>query len=134
MEGRKPGFTVDEECRRKTMLNNPKRREIKTDDGIFPSIKAASRFYNIPGSLVMYYCAIGEKQRLNGLESTKIKRDYRNWEILTKTPKHAFKIKVKTPLGEYNSMTEAARAHNVSISAISQRISKRTPGWNILKD
>lgn len=123
---------VSQEKRNRIMYSNPRRRDVKTPAGVFPSIQAAARHHGIAGSAVVYYCEVGDAQR-SGKKPIYSDLDMREWEILTKSEKHAHKIAVSTPLGIFESMVAAAAAHNITVSAVSQKIKRGTKNWTIIK-
>lgn len=107
---------------------NPWSIVVETPLGQFPSIKAAARAHKIDPNLVRWRCAKGEQQRQNLVKTYK---DFSAWKILG-TRKRPYRREVATPLGVFNSVSEAARAHSVTSAAILHKIKADHTGYHYL--
>ncbi len=134
--GRKEGFVVSDESKAKARNSNPHTRRVVSPHGEYPSIGEAERKLGFGNSLVAYYCRMGELQRkgeflING-RTGKPNPDYTGWYIIgPKPPNTAIGRPVRTPLGDFNTVKEAAFAHSIGSPAMIRRI-KHDPDYQYI--
>lgn len=122
---RKPGSTVDDDTRRRTMMSNPWRKQLITPDGTFASVKAASRALGISLELISYRCDMGERQRA-ALAAGKKRpgyKDFTGWQkVNTAARERGLCRPVRTPAGVFPSVKAAAQHYQITSAAIIQKI------------
>lgn len=128
----KRGEQATETAKKKARHTNPYSIAIKTPDGIFRSINECAQHYNMAPSSIAHRCRVGEQQR-----KTKTKRqlqdDWTAWEFWGKGMRPP-KRRVRTPLGEFDSLRAAGAAHGVQAAIIRKKCIDNRPGFAFIEE
>jgi hypothetical protein len=131
--GRKKGYNLSEESKKKISQNNAWRSNVVTPEGEFHSLSEAARHHKISPMLVTYRCKIGAEQRANGHDNTtSSKRDYRGWFKSAMMRNDVRPRAVRVPWGEYLSISSAAKAGNTSVTVIRHHIKHGKDGYEYI--
>lgn len=105
-------------------------RQVVTPKGIFPSITIASNVFGVSRDTIskyIYNTAIPEFKFLNPKPEDTLKEFHKPTNSILNKPS----VYVKTPLGVFKSIADAAKAHNVPRHQIEQKIrSPRQPDFH----
>jgi hypothetical protein len=123
--------------RQKTSRNNPHSTAVTTPLGTFNSFKAAGRAHGEDPSCIIHRCLRGKLQRETG-EGLKTKAgndyaDYRGYFGVCSTVCLTPGRKIRTPLGVFSSLTEAAKAEGITLSGVYQKIGRKKGGYEYLE-
>lgn len=127
------GEKPTQESRKKARHSNPYSCPIKTPDGIFRSIHECAEHYHRTPQAIVHRCRMGEQQRKTNKQQTLHYNDWRGWEFWgtrTAIPKRS----VHTPLGVFESITAAAKAHNMAICTLRDRCIKNINGYGFIEE
>ncbi len=130
--GRKRGTNHTDEVKAAIGENQPHRTKIATPYGTFNSLAEAGRAENVTHCVIKYRAVMGDKQR-NGilLWDVRFERpmpDYTTYKIEKHRP--FMRRAVITPLGEFTSIANAARAEGISSSGMHHKLRFSRPGYS----
>jgi len=125
--GRKPGFVVSDESKLQARNSNPYKVRVKTALGEFLGYEDAATAHGITPSLIKHRCQKGAHQReigkLRDIESNRGKQPFDCREYFSYTYKKIIRP-VKTPHGEFLSVTAAAKFEGVTSAAICHKLKR----------
>lgn len=126
------GDKAKPDAKRKARYSNPFSTAIKTPDGIFRSINECAEYYNrAPGSIV-HRCKMGEQQRRTKTK-TSLQEDWTGWEFWGKGRRPP-KRRVRTPLGDFDSLLAAGKAHGVQAGVIRKKCMANITGFSFIEE
>lgn len=130
--GRSKGFVPSQESRDQARASNPNKKKVSTPEGVFNSLSEAARHFGLHAYQVSYYCKMGDKLKSGWVAKNKPQIDFSGWGFVGDIKHKPIKRRVRTPLGEFNSVAEAAKAHGISSSAICHVLKNGKDGYEYI--
>ena len=133
--GRAKGFVPSEASRQRARDSNPNKQGCICPLGTFENINDVAKIEGVTGPAIRHRCNQGAKQRKNGYplnDPAGIGRreiDYRDWHFTREKVDLKLGKKVRTPFGDFDSLTEAANAEKVTPAAIRHKLKSKRPGY-----
>ena len=106
----------------KTGKNHPNSKPVETPLGIFECVSGAAKAHNTRTSVIIYRCRNNKGYRYISDKKNK-----------NKHPLKLHKFPVRTPLGTFESATAAAKAHNITTSAMAYRCRQTQKGCEYIR-
>ena len=138
--GRAKGFIPSEESRQKARDSNQNKQGCICPLGSFENISDVAALVGLTGAAIRYRCNQGAKQRENGYplsdpaSTGRRDIDHREWYFTREKVDLKLGKKVRTPIGDFNSLTEAATAEKVTPAAIRHKLKSERPGYFYLDE
>lgn len=128
MDGRKSGYVVSEESKLKARRSNPDKMAVNTPYGRFESVGEAAEKTGERADNIKYWCHMN-RERAAGRVTSIPNKDYSDWTFAEPQKYVKSKRAVETPLGVFESLASAARAHGVTSAAIHHKLKEEQEGY-----